>query len=851
MEATPKNSRKFSHLWLLKMAWRDSRSSRGKLLLFTLSITIGIAALVAINSFKENLNDEINIQSKSLLGADLEVSSQQPFTEEQSGLIDSLGDERSFQTRFVSMVYFPSTGGTRLVQIRSLEGKYPYYGEIETVPTHASSTFKSGQYALVDETLMLQYNVDIGDDIKIGNLNFQIQGKLQNIPGQSGINTSVSPVVYIPNQYLQQTGLVKKGSRITYSYFYKTPDEIDTEAFDKQYEDRFEELSLRYETVQKRKENTSEAFNNTTVFLNMSAFIALLLGSIGVAGAVYSYLKEKNASVAILRCLGLSGRDAFIIYFYQVIFMGAFGSLVGTGIGTSIQFFLPELVEEVLPFSIETHFYWIIALEGLLLGLVVTVLFSLLPLLSILKVSPLSSIRSGYQLEESRQTNLILKSVLYGVITLFLFLFSYLQIQEWMQAGIFMGGLLGTFLILFVLSKGLIYLAKSIVSPKWNFLVRHGIANLHRPQNQTGLLIITIGMCTMLISIMYFSRHVLIDQITMAGREERPNMVLFDIQTHQTEEVENLVTNFDLPVVQSVPVVTMRLLEINGISKKEASLDSTLEIPDWVYNREYRVTFRDSLIDSETITDGELKPYHQDSIFVSVAEGFAEGRKWKLGDEITFNVQGAVMKTYIGSFRKIDWRRIQTNFIILFPSGVLEQAPQFHVLVTKVDNNEVSAKFQQAIVRNFPNISIIDLELILKTVEEVLTKISFVIRFMALISVITGLLVLINSIVLSKSQRVKESVLMRTIGAKARQIIAIITIEYSVLGFISAMTGIITAHLMTWVLSESLFKADYSFDGDATLYILLAVTVATLVMGLFNIRPVLKELPLTILRKEA
>ncbi|RJE71908.1 ABC transporter permease [Reichenbachiella sp. MSK19-1] len=840
-----------SHTWLLRMAWKDSRRSRSKLLLFTLSITIGIAALVAINSFKENLNDEINNQSKSLLGADLEVYSQQPFTEEQMSFIDSLGSTRSLQSRFSSMIYFPQTGGTRLIQVRTLEGDYPYYGEIETLPLSAATDFKTGAFALVDETLMMQYNANIGDPVKIGQLEFQIIGKLQSIPGQNSINTAVAPVVYIPHQYLVQTGLVERGSRVYYSYFFKTDQEIIEEEFDETYETRFEELALRYETVDKRKKNTSIAFNNTTVFLNMSAFIALLLGSIGVAGAVYSYLGEKRRSVAILRCLGLSGRQAFYIYFYQVLTMGLLGSLIGTTIGTGLQLFLPRLVEGLIPFSIQTRFYALVALEGVAIGMIVTVLFSLLPLLSILKISPLNSIRAEFESGGDDQKNLILKSSLFGVITLFLFSFSYLQIQELDQAAIFIGGLFVTFLILWLFSKGLIYLAKTMVSPKWSFLLRHGIANLHRPKNQTGLLIITVGMCTMLISIMYFSRHVLLDQITMAGSEERPNMVLFDIQSHQKPALETLVTDFDLPIIQDVPVVTMRLLEYNGITKKQASQDSTLEIPDWLYNREYRVTFRDSLISSETITKGALHPYQaNDSIFISIAEGFAERQEWELGDEIIFNVQGALMKTYIGSFRKIDWRRIQTNFLVLFPSGLLEEAPQFHVLVTKVKDNQQSATFQQAIVRQFPNISIIDLELVLKTIEEVLVKISFVIRFMALISVMTGLLVLINSIMLSKSQRVKDSVLLRTLGAKAKHIIAIITIEYLALGSIASLTGLITAHLLTWVLSVTLFDATYSIDYMSTVYIFIAVIIATLVMGLLNMRPVLREMPLTILRRE-
>ena len=237
--------------------------------------------------------------------------------------------------------------------------------------------------------------------------------------------------------------------------------------------------------------------------------------------------------------------------------------------------------------------------------------------------------------------------------------------------------------------------------------------------------------------------------------------------------------DYDLPVIQEVPIVTMRLEEINGVDKEEAEKDTTIHRRRWVYDREYRVTYRDSLIDSESIADGEwVGQASEDSVVISIAKGFADNLGVELGDKILFNVQGALIETYVGSFRDIDWRRVQTNFLVLFPSGVLEKAPQFHVLITKIDNTDVSARYQQAVVRNFPNISIIDLELVLKTLEEILGKISFVIRFMTLFSIGTGIIMLISSIVLSRFQRMKENVLLRTLGASSAQLWKIIIAEY-------------------------------------------------------------------------
>ena len=209
--------------WILKMAWRDSRRNRSRLLLFISSIILGIAALVAIYSLSDNLQDEIDNQAASLLGADLELTTNRIVEPHIKSFIDSLGEERSEERRFASMIYFQKTVDTRLVQVRALGGQFPYYGELETIPINAARSFRTGKFALVDQTLMVQYNAKVGDTVRIGILSFTIAGTLQGAPGQSGISSSVSPVVYIPLGYLKETGLEQKGSRITYRYYYKYP----------------------------------------------------------------------------------------------------------------------------------------------------------------------------------------------------------------------------------------------------------------------------------------------------------------------------------------------------------------------------------------------------------------------------------------------------------------------------------------------------------------------------------------------------------------------------------------------------------------------------------------------------
>src|SRR4030095_3607971 len=249
----------------------------------------------------------------------------------------------------------------------------------------------------------------------------------------------------------------------------------------------------------------------------------------------------------------------------------------------------------------------------------------------------------------------------------------------------------------------------------------------------------------------------------------------------------------------------MRLEQVNNIRVETLEKDSTIEMHQWIFNREYRVTFRDSLSASEKIAKGKCTGAVDISsgvIFISLEERFARNNSINIGDTMIFNVQGSIISTIVGSFRSVDWNRIQTNFLVVFPTGVLEEAPQFHVLLTRIPDKETSARFQQLLVKQFPNVSIIDLSLVLSILDKLLGKVGFVIRFMAGFSIFTGLIVLIASVLISKYQRIQESVLLRTLGASRKQIFYITALEYFFLGALAAATGIVLSLGVSWMLAK-------------------------------------------------
>ncbi|HCN84034.1 MAG TPA: ABC transporter permease [Sphingobacteriaceae bacterium] len=832
------------------MAWRDSRKNRSRLFLFISSIILGIAALVAIYSFEHNLRNDIDKQAMSLIGADLVISSNRAISPDAQKLLDSLGDEKSQERTFVSMIYFPRNAGTRLVQIRALQGDFPFYGSLETTPVQAGIDFRKGRRALVDKTLMMQFKAQVGDSVKVGELFFEIAGTLNNAPGQTGISSTVAPAVYIPLNYLEETGLSQKGSRINYNFYYKYKPGTDVEGLVKKIDPRLEKESLNYDTVESRKESTGRSFADLTGFLALVGFIALLLGCIGVASAIHIYIREKISAIALLRCLGVQSSQAFLIYLIQIVGVGLIGSIVGAALGTLIQQLLPAVLQDFLPIQISVAISWAAIAQGIVLGVIISLLFAMLPLISVRNISPLNTLRLSF--EDSGFFRDRLKWLIYILILLFIFAFTWFNMGGFLKSIYFTGGVLGAFLILTGAAWLLMWTARRYFPQSWSYLWRQGFANLFRPNNQTLILIVSIGLGSAFISMLFLVQDILISRVTLSTSNNQPNMVLFDIQTNQKEKVAALTRSYHLPVIQEVPIITMNLEEINGKTYAEAEKDTTSGAARGGFNREIRATYRDTLTASEKITEGDWhgKAEEGKPIYVSLETGYAERMHLKIGDSLVFNVQGVLTPVKVGSFRRVDWGRVQTNFRVLFPTGVLEEAPQFHVLITRVPSNEVSARFQQAVVSAYPNISIFDLGLILGVLDEILDKIGFVIRFMGGFSIITGLIVLIASVLISKYQRMQESVLLRTMGASRRQILVITALEYFFLGALAAATGILLSFAGSWALATYNFETSFNPLIWPAVIIFFLISLLTVAIGLFNSRGVLNRPPLEVLRRE-
>jgi len=838
--------------WVWRMALRDGRRGLRPLLLSMSCVMLAVASVVVAFSFRENVQSSIQAQSKSLLGADLALDSRESFTPQDEALFRSLGGDQSRQIGFTSMAYFPRSGDSRLVQVRALSGRFPYYGALESEPALALDNFHRGPNALVDENVMLQFNVQVGDRVKIGDYEFQIAGKLRKIPGETLAFSLISPRIYIPMAYLDRTQLVQKGSLVRYRVFFKFDRNTDVDVLVGNLAPELQRLRLEADTVSKRTESIAAAMENLSRYLRLAVFVAVLLAGVGVASVVHVYAKAKAQSVALLRCIGAAPLETIWVYLIQVLSLTLASSLIGTTLGFAVQFALPYALKDFLPVTAVITLAPVGIGAGMAVGLGTALLFALMPLLPLRKVSPLLALRAAVDAERPARDWLVW--LVCGLIVAGIAGFAVATTGNMIHGLWFTGGVLAVFAILIALARvGAAFLRK-LAPGILNFAWRQGLANLHRPNNQTVAVTLAIGLGSFLLVTLSSVQNMLVKHVSTLSGEREPNLVLFDVQADQRQQISDLLAASAIGLHSEVPVVTMRLSMVKGRRVEELRADPNAGIPAWALRREYRSTYRFGLTGTERIIKGAWQGRVAEDaqpIPVSVEKGIADTLKAGLGDELQFEIQGVPIATRIASIREVDWQRVQPNFFVVFPEGALESAPQFYAIVARAESNQASARLQRAVVEQFPNVSVIDLSIILSTVNSILGKVSGAMRIVALFTLVTGLAVLASAVLGSRSQRVKETVLLRTLGAPRNQIIHTIVAEYLFLGGIASAAGALLGLAATWGLAIYFFRAPMAISLGPVAAIFFSVTTATVLTGAIGCLGIFRRSSLEALRAEA
>ena len=839
--------------FILKMAWRDSRASRRRLALVSVSVVLGIAALVGIASLGDNLKRAVDEQTKGLLGSDLTVTSSRAFTVEAMREFRRVGGETAREISLGSTVSFPTRGNTRWRgQIRALEGNFPFYGELVTAPANAMKLLAAGNNAVVEDSLLAQFGVQIGDEVKIGKVTLKVIGALKKIPGEPAAIALLQPRVYVSMASLEASDLLKVDRFARHRVHFKLPPLVDAEVVAKELGEKYKSQRLRFETVEERKRQLGDALKDVFSFMSLVGFVALFLGAVGVASAMHVYVRQKIATVATLRCLGATAWTGFAIYLVQGFCLGLVGAVVGAALGLSVQLVLPMVLKDFLPFTVDFFISWPAVGKGMVAGLVICVLFTLLPLLAVRRVSPLLAIRSSQGDEKTGEDPLRL--ALFFVIAAAVLGFAVLQTGHWLTGLGFTLMMAFDFGVFAGMAALIAWATKRFVPRrKLSYVWRQGLANLHRPNNRTVLLLLALGMGIAQMVTLMLTRATILEKISSIGGPSRPNLMFFDVQEDEVAKLGAIAKAQGTPIVIQAPIVTMRLASLKGRPVEELLKDGKSGLPSWTLTREYRSTFRETLTETERLTAGKFVGRVERGaarVPVSMAEDLASDLQVKLGDELTFDVQGVPLTATIASLRHVEWQRLAPNFFVVFPLGVIDDAPKTFVAAVRAETPAASVKLQQAIAKDLPSVSAIDLTLIMQTFDSLFSKVAWVVSFLALFTVATGIVVLTGAILTGRLQRIRETVLLRTLGATRSQLQQILLVEYTVLGVLAALTGGGLAVIANALLTKFVFKTDIVFAPLVLLVAVVSAVVITLATGLFTNRGVASTPPLEVLRQE-
>jgi len=844
--------------FVLSMIARELRHAGRRFGLYGGCMAIGIAVVVGLHALREAVDHAVDLRSRELLGADLRLESRDPVSPELQAVLDPLEARAevppTLVTRLGSMVLAERSGRSRLVDLLAIAGDYPLYGEVWTEPAGRWTDFgQRARQVFVDATLLIQLDARVGDRLMVGGESFEIAAAVRRAPGSFGLQAEVAPRVFLRRSDLDLTDLIQPGSLVSHLRYLKLPGE-DVEVWRDENRGLLEEARMRVQTVEGYQEDLSESFGLLTRYLGLVGLAALVLGSIGVAAGVRVFVREKLDSVALLRSLGASPRDVVGVYTGLAIVLGAVSGSLGIVLCVPLLWGLPSLLGDMLPVEVEIGLGPVSVATGLALSIWATLLCALGPVRELALVAPLRALRRDFGGEATeRPAARLAVPVAAGISLLAVSLW---QAGEWRVGLGFSLGLCSTVGVLALAAASAAGWLRRHPLRGSAYWVRQGVANLFRPRNHTLPTTIAIGFALFVVATVHVVQRNVLAELAVDTRPDRPNMVLFDVQRDQVDPVRDLLADHEAVIVDHAPLVSARLAGVAGRRRADWLGDEALSRElRWALQREYRLTYADALRDSEELVGGHwwapgdryasAGPYP-----VSLERDLATALGVGLGDELRWLVQGVEIESYVASLRQVDWGRMATNFFVVFPPVALEDAPQSTVLLAHLAEERERADFQRDLVGRFPNVSALDATLILRSLDTMLEQIGIAIRVLSLFTLATGLAILVAAAAAARSERMRESLLLRVLGAPRRTLRLIMATEAVALALLAAGVGGLLALLSSAVVVVFVFELPFAPPMIDLLALVGATFVVTALAGALGGRALADRSPQSALREE-
>ncbi len=853
--------------FILRMAYREIRASWHRLLFFFLCIAIGVGSIVSLRSIVQNIRASVSQQAQALLTADVQITSGAAFNEQAKAIFEKfyksptvLAHADSLEMPTMVRPINNTQVAPKQIEIRAVQSSFPFYGEMILADgLRYDFSLLKDRGIVVRPTLLQQLNVKVGDKVKIGSLEFTIRGVIEQEPGNTLTAFSLGPRVFANYDDVIAAGLTGFGSRVRYRIQLKTQPG-QAEAVTKQIRDELKTQPLIGVRSYREAENrVAESFTQVENFLSLIGLIILVLGGIGISSVTRVFIQQKMKTIAVLKCLG--GRNSRVLgtYLVQVMALGLIGSGLGVLISKAVLFALPRYLADRIPPGIQIGLTWPAVFQGFGIGILIALLFAALPLLEIRNIKPILVLRATDAVHGKRRFDWL-------KITLGAFVIAGLVALAGWQAGslkigaIFLGGLAATAFILNLAGWLLIRSVKQLRHVN-SFVLRQGINSLYRPGNQTKVILLAVGLGAFFIISVRLLQANLLDEFSLNLGANSPDMYLIDIQPKQREAIADTITQELGTKPELVPTLRARIAEING---KAVNIESNERNQNQNRNqnqqqnrgmlaRDYTITYRDHLDTPEKVVEGQFwdsSPSAQPEI--SIEELVRDELKVKIGDTITFDFAGQRITSKITNVRRVDWRNARIGFLVVFRPGALDELPQ-QMLITAVKApppGQARVNFQRTLLDRFGNISVIDIRDIIEAASKVIDTVSTAVTFVGGFVFLSGLLILIGSIAMTKYHRLYESAILKTLGAKRKLIVLITLIEYGVLGLLAGVIGSAAAIILSWSVSKYALEIGWSFTPSINFVGVALTLLLVTVIGVISSWDVMIKKPLGILRAE-
>jgi putative ABC transport system permease protein len=809
--------------------------------IFVLCVVLSLLTLVSLSGFSRSVHSSFLKDARSLHAADIIIHAHSPFSKPLLQELSGLEDQRKIASarvyEFYSIVRSAKGDASLLSNLKVVDPGYPFYGNVELASGRPFSAVLTPGTVVVEQALLDRLHLKIGDRVRIGKAAFTVRDTVTLEPDRPVNFFSLGPRVFIAAKDLVALDLVGKGSRVSYTMLVKVMDQKDLDTLAA----RLKTASLgdreRVETYRTAESGVKRFFDNFLFFLNLIGIFTLLLAGIGIQSSLTAFLTEQESTIAIMKAVGAG--SAFIIrnYFTLVSVLGLIGTAIGLGASFLLERLLPGLFKGILPAGIELTISGGAIAEGVVLGCVVVVLFTILPLLRLKEVRPRAIF--GKAAPESRKGYTFL---IVAAIAVFFSLLVLLRLRE-MRTGLFF--VLGVAsLVAISLAAGWAMLRLLRKVRPTNLVLRQALKGLFRPRNATLAIIVTLSASLAVIFSIALVEKNLDATFVSSYPPDSPNVFFIDIQLTQKKAFAH---ELGMPAL-FYPLVRGTVLQINDdrIDREKEQQKRSDNL-----GREFNLTYRDGLLEDERIIAGQSL-YRKDwqGPQVSVLDTVVKMHDMHVGDRIIFRIQGIPLEARVSSIRTRTKASLQPFFYFVFPAEVLKDAPQTLFTALRIEKDRV-APLQNRIVAAFPNVSVIDVTETIAAFSKIMERLSTIINFFMLFSVAAGILIIISSVFATRYTRIQEAVFYTILGARGRFVLAVFSVEGLVIGLASALTALAIAQTTGWIVCTYALDMAYAPFFGTSLIMTLATMLLVVVVGLGAALPILRHKPAAFLREQA